>query len=143
MTRPATPDDLPALLAVQSSALNRPLPDLLRAAVAGPLSLPVLVSTTRAGSPVGYALAVPGENAACLVELAVAPGRRGEGRGSALLEAACGRLATECGEVRLTVRAGDDRARRFYARNGFREADRLPGYYDGEDGLVLVRPLTP
>jgi ribosomal protein S18 acetylase RimI-like enzyme len=53
--------------------------------------------------------------------LFVRPGRRGEGVGSDLLAAAEERLATEGADaVALQVMAGNDAARRFYERAGYR-----------------------
>lgn len=82
------------------------------------------------------------EPSAYLVELAVAEGRRGEGRGSALLSAMADRLRDDgFGRLFVTVRAIDERARSFYADHGFERVARLPDHYDAGDGLLLARPL--
>jgi ribosomal-protein-alanine N-acetyltransferase len=126
--REAMPEDLPTLLAIQSVSLESRWPDLLETGISGPPL--VLVSGP---TPVGYTLAV-GDAPTYLAELAVAPGHRGGGHGSALLTAVLARG----GECRLTTRADDERARRFYERHGFRVAERLPDHYAGDDGLLLV-----
>ncbi|WP_299263236.1 GNAT family N-acetyltransferase [Halorientalis sp.] len=140
MIRPATTDDLPRLRAIQTAALAEPWNGLLGPAVEGP---PVALAVAdEAGEPDGYAIAIPQDTVAYLAELAVAPGYRGEGRGSRLLTALCERLAADGFEtLELTVRADDKRARRFYDDHDFVERDRLPGHYEAGDGLLLVRRL--
>jgi ribosomal-protein-alanine N-acetyltransferase len=82
-----------------------------------------------------------GERAvAYLAELAVAPGHRRRGHGSALLSAVLDRLADH-DELRLTTRAADDRARAFYEAAGFERLRRLPGHYADGDGLLYGRRL--
>jgi ribosomal-protein-alanine N-acetyltransferase len=140
MIRPATSDDRPRLRAIQTAALAEPWDGLLEPAIDGP---PVaLVATDETDDPKGYAVAIPQDTVAYLAELAVAPGHRGEGRGSRLLTALCDRLAAEGFEtLELTVRAGDERARRFYEGHDFDEQERLPGYYEAGDGVLLARRL--
>lgn len=127
--REATRDDLATLLAIQSASLESTWPDLLHTGIDGPPL--VLVVGER---PVGYALAIEGTRT-YLVELAVAPGHRGVGYGSALLA----ELIDRSDELRLTAREDATRARRFYERHGFAVTERLPDHYDGDDGLLLVR----
>ena len=76
-------------------------------------------------------------------DFAVKPALQGEGRGRALLERALAVLDRQgVSIVRLEVRPSNERAIDLYRRNGFRFRRRLAGYYpDGEDALVLVRPL--
>jgi ribosomal-protein-alanine N-acetyltransferase len=127
--------DLPRLRAIQATALVEPWPQILTTAAEGPLPLFVAVD----GRPVGYAIVVAPGGTAYLPELAVAPDRQGEGHGTALLDAACAAVAAEHDQLRLTVRAVDDRARRFYENRGFERRDRVPGHFESGDGLVLVR----
>lgn len=124
--RPATPADLPTLLAIQATSLDSPQPALLRAGVDGP-------ATVLVAGNVGYALAF-GHDPIYLAELAVAPDHRGAGHGSTLLNAV---LARD-GDCRLTARADAVRVRNFYERHGFRVEKRLPDHY-GDDGLFMVR----
>ena len=131
MTREATRDDLPTLLAIQSVSLESTWPDLLHAGIDGP---PLVLVVGR--PPVGYALVVPGDPA-YLAELAVAPDHRGSGHGSTLLAAVVDRVGES--DLRLTARADATRVRRFYERHGFAVVERLAGHYDGDDGLLLVR----
>ena len=127
--RAATEADLPRLLAIQATALDSGWPELLRSGVSGP----PLVLVTGTG-PAGYALAIA-DDSVSLVELAVAPAHQNMGHGSALLAAVCARGQ----RVTLTTRRDNDGARRFYERHGFHTAKRLPGHYDGDDGVLLVR----
>lgn len=83
----------------------------------------------QAGAPVGYAmvhlrLASPtwssNEQAAEIETLSVLPEMRGQGVGSALLEAVRERLEPlDLGELSLHVLTGNDDATRFYERHGF------------------------
>ncbi|MFB6172373.1 MAG: GNAT family N-acetyltransferase [Haloarculaceae archaeon] len=130
--RPATPADRDRLAAVQAT-LAEPAPDLLAAALDGDALTALVV--TDGGVVVGYALVVPGPQAAYLAELVVAPAHRGEGHGSALLSAVLDRAGT----VRVVVRAADERARRFYEARGFEVRERLPDRFAAGDGLLLVR----
>jgi len=140
MIRPARSADLPHLRAIQTASLAEPWDGLLEPAIAGPPT--VLVVTDEADEPRGYAVAIPQENVAYLAELAVAPGSRGEGRGSELLATLCDRLAADGFEtLELTVRADDERARDFYADQEFTQQERLPDHYEDGDGLLLARPL--
>ncbi|MEF8852123.1 MAG: N-acetyltransferase [Haloarculaceae archaeon] len=136
--REARPADLPRLRAIQTVALAEPWPELLSVAVDGP---PVCLVHADP-DPTGYVLAVTGEDAGYLAELAVAEGHRDEGQGSALLSALVERLGASGVEVvRLTVREVDERARSFYLARGFEERERLPDQYEDCDGLLLARDL--
>jgi GNAT superfamily N-acetyltransferase len=68
-----------------------------------------------------------------LYALYVHPERWGEGTGQALLDEAHRLLAATCEEARLTVLAGNPRARRFYERNGWALVEQLTeSHFDGE-----------
>lgn len=137
--REGGPGDLSRLREIQAAALAEPWPELLPAALEGPL--PVYV--VEDGSPVGYAVVVAdGASVAYLPELAVDPARQREGHGSRLLDALRDRLtAAGYDELRVTVRAGDRGARAFYADRGFDPVDRLDGHFEGGDGLLLALPV--
>ena len=138
MIRPARTADLPHLRAIQTASLAEPWDGLLEPAIDGPPV--VFVVTDEADQPRGYAVAIPQDTVAYLAELAVAPGYRGDGRGSRLLASLCDRLAADGFEaLELTVRADDERARDFYDTNGFVEQERLPDHYEDGDGLLLAR----
>jgi ribosomal-protein-alanine N-acetyltransferase len=118
--------------------LAEPWPELLSVAVDGPPLCLVYADP----EPTGYALAVADDEAGYLAELAVAEGHRGEGQGSALLDALVAELrGRDVPLLRVTVREIDERARSFYRDHGFERRDRLPDHYEDCDGLLLVREL--
>ncbi len=86
-----------------------------------------------------------GRARAHLVLLAVAPARRRQGLGAALVRwleevARPGGIAN----VALEVRAGSRDARRFYRSLGYRETGRVAGYYQGrEDAVRMTASLRP
>ena len=99
---------------------------------------------------VGLMAAARDAGTADLTTLAVAPDRRREGIGRLLLQAALAE-ATRRGAVRVLLEVAETNpaALSLYARSGFRQLGRRPGYYAGPDGagtvaaLVLSRELTP
>jgi len=138
--RPGTADDLPAIRRIQTAALAEPWPDLLDLATGdgGPR-----LSVADDGEPVGYVVALTaGHPVAYVPELAVRPDRQGEGVGSALIDALIASLDEAAFErVRLTARATDDAVRAFYRDRGFEAVERVPGHFEGGDGVVLERRL--
>lgn len=138
--RPARPADAPAIRAVQRAAIAEPAPELLALALGDAASGPRCpVAVTGGDHPVGYALALE-DGATCYVaELAVAADHRRQGHGTALLDALVG--DTHAGEMRLTVRAGDEAARAFYAARGFEAVGRTDRFDADGRGLVLSREL--
>jgi ribosomal-protein-alanine N-acetyltransferase len=72
--------------------------------------------------------------------LAVAPAYRGRGLGRKLVDwlEACARTAGVF-DVRLELRANNDRARAFYERLGFTETGRVPAYYAGREDARRMR----
>ena len=140
MIRPAVAADESRLRAIQSAALDDPWPELLAVAIDGP---PTVLVCDEGEGPVGYVLTVPDHPVAYVAELAVAPGRQGQGRGSELLGTLLADLRENGFEtVRLTARADDERVRSFYDGFGFGVEDELPDHYDdGGAGVLLVREL--
>lgn len=132
MIRPVRRDDLPTLATLQSH-LASPSPDLLDAAPAVGTCL-VAVDDRETEQPIGYLLAVEGENTH-LAELVVHPERRREGRGQALLSAF---LAEQDSGTRVTlaVAVGNDPARSLYESVGFEPVGYNEDFYetDGEGG---------
>ena len=137
--RRGEPGDEARLREIQAATLAEPWPELLSAALGG--APPIYVAVGPADEPLGYAIVVPdSESVAYLPELAVDPGRQGEGIGSELLDGVADRFPTH-DELRLTVRAIDEEARSFYRENGFERRERLPGHFEESDGFLLVREL--
>ncbi|WP_020648134.1 GNAT family N-acetyltransferase [Solimonas variicoloris] len=79
-----------------------------------------------------------------LYSVVVDPRARGLGLGRRLVQAAeRGARAAGCDAVSLEVREDNAAARALYARLGYVERQRLPGYYDdGGNGLRLRKALT-
>ena len=75
-----------------------------------------------------------------LLSIAVNSARQRTGIGKMLLEAGLGKLDFTSGDkMFLEVREGNDKARRFYERNGFTEYGRRDRYYsDGENAILYV-----
>ena len=130
MIRPARRDDRPALASLQSH-LAAPSPALLDAVPAVGICL---VAVDEADQPVGYLLAVDGEDTH-LAELVVHPAHRREGHGRALLSALLGGLESGT-RVSLAVAVDNDPARALYESAGFVPVGYRSGFYasDGDAG---------
>jgi ribosomal-protein-alanine N-acetyltransferase len=131
--RPLRAADEPAVRSLQS-LLEYAGPDIVDAALVGPFVGRVAVDD---GEVVGYAIALPGEEAT-LSELVVAPEHRRAGHGRRLVD----EIAEATGADRLVVTTPEENeaARAFYESLGFAVDERLSGFYaDGSDALRLVR----
>jgi ribosomal-protein-alanine N-acetyltransferase len=84
----------------------------------------------------GYIATCARDGTAEVVSLAVHPEHRRKGIAAALLEFTLKRLR---GPVELMVRVDNQAAIRFYRRFGFRQVEKVPGYY--EKGLAGLRML--
>lgn len=94
------------------------------------------------GDFAGFAIMHFGEVRARLILLAVAPRHQRSGIATSLLEwleKSC--VTAGIQEIRLEVRAGNRRARRFYCNRGFRTCGQVAGYYDGRESAVLMSRL--
>lgn len=94
-----------------------------------------------AGAPVGLLCFQCVADEAEVYRIGIVPERRGAGLGRWLLErflAALGGLGVT--RMHLEVRAGNTPARRLYARCGFVETGRRPGYYraPAEDAVLYA-----
>lgn len=102
------------------------------------------VIATDGGELAGFVLAQFGTRAVHVALLGVAPEYQHQGLGRQLL-AWVEESATVAGlfVMQLEVRAGNQQARRFYAKLGYRETTRTAGYYSGvEDAVRLERDLA-
>jgi ribosomal-protein-alanine N-acetyltransferase len=144
--RPATPDDLDAIVLLEHDNLG---PDawsvgLLEEGLAGRVpTVHYLVAETD-GSVVGHAVTSLAGDIAELQRIAVTPAARRTGVASALLSDSVALAMLDGGADRmlLEVRADNTGALAFYAANGFVEVDRRPKYYqDGATAVVLRLPL--
>ena len=83
------------------------------------------------GVPAGFAWFHTGgtfANGGYLRLIALAPSHEGRGLGAALLDELERRVARESPHLFLLVSDFNQAARRFYARRGYREVGRLPGF---------------
>ena len=78
-----------------------------------------------------------------LLKIAVAVERRRQAVATMLLQTLVQSLTTrQIGAIFLEVREGNEGARRFYARHGFCQVGRRPGYYrDPADHAVILRKV--
>jgi [ribosomal protein S18]-alanine N-acetyltransferase len=93
---------------------------------------------------VGFACAYVVAGELMINDVAVTPGRRGDGIGRALVRHLLdGSIARGCRTATLEVRPANTPARRIYDSLGFRVVGRRRGYYadTGEDALVMAREL--
>ncbi|NNM71074.1 ribosomal protein S18-alanine N-acetyltransferase [Enterovirga aerilata] len=138
--RPAEPDDVPALLAIEEASF--PTDRLDRRALRHAVRSPTILARVAADGDevLGYVLVQirRGSDLAWLTSVAVAPGRQGDGLGRRLVDAA-ERAAREAGRtrIRLEVRADNEAARKLYERAGYRRIAVIPDYY--EDGAAAWR----
>ncbi len=100
-----------------------------------------LVVVARTGARIaGFGIMRYGHDAAHLDLLAVRADHRGRGLGAALmrwLEKPA--LVAGISTVSLEVREANLGARAFYARLGYRDHERLPGYYEGREAALRMR----
>lgn len=143
--RPMAEADLAAVLAIERASF--PVPWTL-ATFTGLLRRENtrLWVAVESGVVVGYAAVWMVADQAELGDIAVAAERRGRGIGTRLLEAVMAEMtASGIRELFLEVRVSNRSAQRLYARHGFRQVGRRPGYYSRpkEDALVLRLLLDP
>ncbi|MFG6446424.1 ribosomal protein S18-alanine N-acetyltransferase [Microbacterium sp. P07] len=141
--RPATPDDLEAIMVLERASFQGDAwsDAVMRAELASEHTWYVVAQT--AGGIEGYAgLRAPaGGTDADVQTIALAESARGRGRGRALLR----QLLTEASrrgmrEVFLDVRDDNDTAQKLYRSEGFVEIGRRPNYYPaGNVDAVVMR----
>ncbi len=144
--RPATQDDIPAMVRLEEMSFPG---DRLSAR-----SLRRLVREGRAmclvaeadGEMAGDAIALTrrGSRSLRLYSVAVDPGFRKTGIGTALLAASeAWALSTGHDEIRLEVREDNDAAIRRYLAAGYAVTGRKPDFYeDGAAATVMKKPLA-
>lgn len=142
--RRAGPRDLDRLAELERLCFSPPwpAPELARE-IAEPCAV-LLVARRPHEAVEGYALFRHAAGEAELLRLGVAPERRRQGTGEALLAAGLAQLArlgvTVC---HLEVRVDNHAALALYRQHGFLPAGRRPGYYrDGTDALLLTCSLS-
>lgn len=107
--------------------------------VANRLSRGFVATDGPGGAPVGFILLSGVAPEMEILSVAVDGRRRGAGIGRRLVDTAFGALAAEgYRTVFLEVEEGNAPALRLYARTGFREIGRRPGYYRAGDGTPVA-----
>ncbi|TNM36585.1 GNAT family N-acetyltransferase [Nocardioides albidus] len=153
--RPATPADVDAVVAVGHATwpaaytaiageeyVRRGLAewwspeDMAQAIAAGR----VLVSESD-GQVTGVASYSVEGDVVDIWKLYVVPDAQGTGAGGALLAAVVAGPGAGAREIRLAHMAGNDRARAFYERHGFRETHRTADELGGPDSVWMRLPL--
>jgi len=139
--RPATPDDLDAIMALERASFPSDAwsDAMMREELTSPHGWYVV--DEEAGRLIGYGglRAVRGAADADIQTIAIAAAARGRGRGRALLNALLDEAARRrVRDVFLDVRADNPVARALYASEGFIEAGRRPRYYQPDDVDAIV-----
>ena len=146
MIRPATIEDLPSLVEIETEVF--PLDRISRRSFRHLLTRANAVSLVdeEEHGLCGYVTVLfrHGSPIARLYSIAVHPRCRGCGRGDALL-AAAERASRErrCACLRLEVHPGNVLARRFYVRAGYHEFGMFRQFYeDGSDAIRMEKHLA-
>lgn len=138
-TRPATPDDAPALHALELACFPDPWSESgLASALEPPHGWGLLAEGGQ--GVLGYLIGRDVGGSGEILNLAIAPGARRRGLGRTLLEQGLAAMtARGVTEVFLEVRASNAAALALYQRAGFRVVGVRRRYYrsPSEDALVL------
>jgi len=143
--RPATVDDVDAIVAIEKVAFSDPWSEnAFHEALAHPAVF--FACARRGGGDVaGYVVAWFAADEGEIANIAVSPSAWGSGVGRALLGSALDAASSRgAAAVYLEVRDSNDRARRLYRSSGFEEVGRRRRYYRRpvEDAIVLRRTMT-
>lgn len=140
--RPSRPDDVTDLVAIEQRCFESPNTGLLMR-ICG--TVDTLLVWEGVDAVTGYVLGAPtSAHTARIVSLAVAPGYRRSGIGTALMRAVLDRLqAKGIGEVELETRVSNDGATALYERLGFETVAVKEGYYDDGEDAFLMRTALP
>ncbi|MBA3782522.1 MAG: GNAT family N-acetyltransferase [Nocardioides sp.] len=140
MIREATPDDVPALLALERALFGA---DAWSEALIASALTSDHEHAWVSDDLTAYVVTMVAGDLADLLRIGVAPAHRRRGLAGELFAMATGH-ARSAGAVRmlLEVSEANEAALGFYAAEGFSRIDERPGYYgDGSDALVLSRAL--
>jgi [ribosomal protein S18]-alanine N-acetyltransferase len=145
MVRPATPEDLPAIEAIESAVFDgdRLSRRSLRHFLSAPTALMLVLALQD--HILGYSLIAfrRGSKRARLYSIALSPGEQGRGLGRfLLLSSENAAKAHGAAFLRLEVRADNEGAIKLYRMNGYRLFGEYDDYYeDGGDALRFEKPL--
>jgi ribosomal-protein-alanine N-acetyltransferase len=135
----AGPRDAVALAALHAASFNRGWSELELEQLLTDRSV-VADRAVRGRRIVGFILSRRAADEAEILSIAVARAAQGRGLARRLLDLHLRRLAgIGLRAVFLEVDEDNEPARRLYARAGFREVGRRPGYYAGGKGALVLR----
>ena len=136
--------DLDGVMAIEEASFPSPWSRGMFAEELGRDFSDPVVAEGADGEILGYAVSWTVAGESHLLNIAVAPARRGAGIGRVLLRE-CIRRGARAGATRihLEVRAGNEEAQRLYRAEGFAFLGIRKGYYidTGEDAVLLSREL--
>ena len=142
--REMTADDIPPVMEIERECFPSPWTENMFSCQLALGDAAVNLVAVDGGGITGYLAAWFGYEEIHILSLAVTASCRGGGCAEALLREAvgCARRA-RCLRAVLEVRAGNERAKRFYEKNGFVRVGTRRGYYrdTGEDALLYERKL--
>jgi [ribosomal protein S18]-alanine N-acetyltransferase len=144
VTRPATHDDLPAILTTENDSFSTPWSRRAFEALLGRSTVSFQVLEAR-GEVAGHGVLWWVGPEAEVANLAVAPAFRSRGGGARLLDALLAAAAVRGVEtVFLEVRESNGGARALYERRGFIAVGRRPQYYrkPPEDAVIMALDLA-
>ena len=136
-----TPERVPAAAEVERTCLSTAWSESQIASLPPEaVYLTALASESGALCGIGCLYCVAGE--AELQNLAVLPAYRRRGVAQALLTALFAEARKRnCESVFLEVAAGNEAAQTLYRKNGFVPVGRRPGFYRGEDAVLMKKGL--
>jgi ribosomal-protein-alanine acetyltransferase len=144
MIRPATPDDLDAIMALERASFPTDAwsDAMMREELASPHGRYLVLEHAEALAGYAGLRSVQGAADADVQTIAVAESERGRGSGRMLLRTLIG-IAHErrVRDLFLEVRADNPVAQRLYASEGFVETGRRPRYYQPDDVDAIVMTL--
>ncbi len=142
--RPASPDDLPVVEAIEAASFVDPWPRSSLRSELRPDAMRVPLAAERNGELVGYVMAWVVADELHIINLATRGGERRRGVGTILLRAVCEEARSRgCSLATLEVRRSNESACIFYRKNGFDLLGVRPNYYRNprEDALIMTLPL--
>jgi len=106
----------------------------------------LILIAEKNGKMVGFVMGVlSSENSGRILVLFVRKEYRGLGIGKKLMQAVIKRFITKYGvrEISLEVHEKNLTAIKLYESLGFKKVKKLEGYYEGEDGWLMVKKVLP
>ena len=135
--RAATNADLAAIHRLENVAFSDPYPRRLLARLLKECPDSFFVAESESGAVVGYCVASAEGEIAHLISIAVLPGHRRYGIGSALLRKLIASMSAAVKEMVLEVKVGNTEAIKLYEELSFKRIETIEHYYS--DGAAAVK----